>query len=130
MPTTATPVLDEQVLAQLAEELEDRHVLVGFLRRYLRLLDHRLHRIEDALTARDAEAWMDAVLSLKTASAMAGATALSQAAADLQDRVFPPSPGEHPWPGPEDRVRILEDLHGAAEATRVHLTLFLRCLAA
>jgi HPt (histidine-containing phosphotransfer) domain-containing protein len=120
---TAAPVVDGQVLAVLGEELEDRQALRGFLVQYLGLLDHRLDR---ALETGDPEAGMDAVLSLKTASAMAGATALSQAAARLQARIDPPPSAAPRWPRPEERTRIRAELRGLARATRHQLDLHLQ----
>jgi HPt (histidine-containing phosphotransfer) domain-containing protein len=125
--TMAEPVVDDQVLAVLGEELEDPQALGGFLGSYLGLLDRRLDRIERALTAGDPEAGMDAVLSLKTASAMAGATALAQAAARLQARIAP-SPADQ-WPRPDERTRIGAELRGLARDTRRELDLYLRRIA-
>ncbi|ATG50912.1 hypothetical protein CFK38_04740 [Brachybacterium vulturis] len=82
MPTA--PVLDHDALRGLGEQLESSEILCGFLRRYLALLDQRLGRLERSLACADQEGWMDAVLSLKTSSTMAGAQALAQEADDLQ----------------------------------------------
>lgn len=125
MTTSTAPVIDEHVLARLEEELEDRHILGEFLRRYLKLLDHRVDRLDHAITARDPEACMDALLSLKTSSAMAGAIALAQAAASVQDQLTVPPPGQEDWPEPQERAQIIADLHSVAEATRNHLVHFL-----
>lgn len=89
---TNAPVLDAVALRRLAEQLEDDDVLCEFLRRYLGMLDQRIDRLERALIAQDREDWMDAVLSLKTSSALAGAQALAAEAALLQeDAQAPPS---------------------------------------
>lgn len=82
MPTA--PVLDDDALARLGEQLGDSDLLCEFLRDYLALLDQRIARLEHALTVADQTEWMDAVLSLKTSSTMAGARALAAQAADLQ----------------------------------------------
>lgn len=78
------PVLDTEALSRLGEELGDTDTLCGFLRRYVAMLDQRIDRLERALSTRDHEGWMDAVLSLKTSSALAGAEALAAEAAALQ----------------------------------------------
>jgi HPt (histidine-containing phosphotransfer) domain-containing protein len=125
--TTTTSVIDQQVLAVLGEELQDRQALRGFLDLYLSLLDHRIDRLERALAAGDPEAGMDAVLSLNASSAMAGATALSQAAARLQARIAP-SPADR-WPRTEESARIGAELRGLARDTRHQLDLYLRRIA-
>jgi HPt (histidine-containing phosphotransfer) domain-containing protein len=122
---TTAPVIDEQVLALLEEELQDRQLLREFLRRYLNLLDHRLERLDLALTAGDPEAWMDAVLSLKSSSAMGGATALSQAAAQLQERIGLLHSAGHQWPQKDECARTSAGLHGLGQATRHQLGLYL-----
>ena len=81
---TAPPVLDTRALDRLGEQLGDADALCGFLRRYLAMLDERIARLERALRTEDHEGWMDAVLSLKTSSALAGAEALAAEAAALQ----------------------------------------------
>jgi histidine phosphotransfer protein HptB len=128
MPTAAAPIIDERVLAQLEEELEDRHVMTEFLRRYLRLLDPRLQRLDHALAVQDPAMLMDALLSLKTSSMMAGAMALAQAATTVHDRYFAPAPTPEAWPGPADRARLMAEVSSVAEATREHLGLFVRRL--
>ena len=82
---TAPPVLDTRALDRLGEQLGDADALCGFLRRYLAMLDERIARLERALRTEDHEGWMDAVLSLKTSSALAGAQALALEAAALQE---------------------------------------------
>lgn len=82
---TTPPVLDTEALSRLGEELGDTDALCGFLHRYIAMLDQRVDRLERALSAQDYEGWMDAVLSLKTSSALAGAEALALEAAALQE---------------------------------------------
>lgn len=82
---TTAPVLDAEALSRLGEELGDTDTLCGFLRRYVAMLDQRIDRLECALSIQDHEGWMDAVLSLKTSSALAGAEALAAEAAALQE---------------------------------------------
>lgn len=119
MPTT--PVLDDDALHRLGEQLGSADVLCGFLRRYLALLDQRIARLEHALDCSDQEDWMDAVLSLKTSSAMAGAQALAQTAADLQqESVSCPS-----WCAPAQ-----SSARGAGSTRRAEYMACLRRLAA
>lgn len=85
MPSALTaPVLDLDALRVLGEELGDADVLCTFLRRYLEMLDRRIERLERALSVEDRDSWMDAALSLRTSSAMAGAQALSEQVGILQ----------------------------------------------
>lgn len=81
---STAPVLDGAALRRLGEQLGDSDLLCGFLRRYLLLLDRRIDRLEHAHSCADQEDWVDAVLSLKTASVMAGARALAEQADVLQ----------------------------------------------
>lgn len=127
-PMTTAPVLDTDALGRLGEQLGDTAVLCGFIRCYEAMLDQRVARLQRALTARDHEDWMDAVLSLKTSSAMAGAEALSGLAADLQEAFAcrPPTPVR--WPGLELLTEIMECLRQLAAETARQLRLFLQQL--
>jgi HPt (histidine-containing phosphotransfer) domain-containing protein len=86
---STAPVLDLDALRLMGEELGDPSILCGFLRRYVTLLDGRVDRLERALVVRDREGWFDAALSLKASSAMAGAQALAERIADLQEDLAP-----------------------------------------
>lgn len=124
---TTAPVLDTDALRRLGDELGDKDILCGFLRRYVTMLDQRIDRLEHALAAQDHAAWMDAVLSLKTSSSLAGARALAEQAADLQAHAGDPSPAaETRWSAAgclAEGMAILRAL--AAETTR-QVRLFLR----
>ncbi|ASK65515.1 hypothetical protein CFK39_06350 [Brachybacterium avium] len=98
MPTA--PVLDDDVLHRLGEQLGSSDALCGFLRRYLALLEQRIARLERALDCADQDDWKDAVLSLKTSSVMAGAQALAEQAADLEQE----SAGCPSWLAPAGAV--------------------------
>lgn len=104
MPTPL--ILDEDALRRLGEQLGDPGILCRFLRRYLDLLERRLDRVERSLCVGDAEAWQDAVLSLGSSSAMAGARALAEEAGEL-------ARGALPRPERLERLRLL-----AAESAR------------
>ena len=66
-------VLEPCALQSLAEELEDSTPAINFLSNYLSMLPGRILRISHGLGLHDADASMDAVLSLKISSAMVGA---------------------------------------------------------
>lgn len=124
---TAAPVLDTDALDRLGEQLGDVDVLCGFIRRYVALLDQRIERLERALSARDHEDWMDAVLSLKTSSALAGAQALSVLAAGLQEGAeHPRSPSWGRWCAAGCRADVMEILRGVAAETAHQLRAFLQ----
>jgi histidine phosphotransfer protein HptB len=75
---TSGPVLDPAWLRQLADELKGREAAIRFALDYLDLLPGRGARILQALSGRNLAAALDAVLSLKVTSSMAGAVALEQ----------------------------------------------------
>lgn len=70
----AEPVLEACKLQALAEELDDSAPAISFLSTYLSMLPGRMLRISTGLCLHDADASMDAVLSLKISSAMVGAS--------------------------------------------------------
>lgn len=127
---THAPVVDTDALGRLGEDLGDAEMLCGFIRRYESMLDQRVERLQRALAAQDHEDWMDAVLSLKTASALAGAEALSRLAATLQESFGnrPPTPGR--WPARERLGEIMECLRRLAAETARQLRLFVQQLSA
>lgn len=86
---STAPVIDLDALRLMGDELGDPAILCGFLRHYVALLDRRVGRLERALALRDREGWMDAALSLKASSAMAGAQALTETVAALQEDLAP-----------------------------------------
>lgn len=123
---TTASVIDTDALGRLGDQLGDTEVLCGFIRRYEAMLDQRIERLQCALAAQDHEDWMDAVLSLKTSSALAGAEALSRLAADLQDDFAnrPPTPVR--WPARECLAEIMQPLRRLAAETARQLRLFLQ----
>ena len=136
---STAPVLDDDALHRLGEQLGDSAVLCGFLRRYLALLDQRIARLEHALEAADQEDWMDAALSLKTSSTMAGALALAEQSADLQQEsaacptwCAPASSAAHAGPvlGEPSAGTAGGASAGSAHTRRTELMAYLRRLAA
>lgn len=78
-----TPVLDLQSLWDIAEDTGGVALVLQFLHDFFSLLQGRLSRLLAALAAEEPAASMDAVLSLQTASAMAGATEISRRCASI-----------------------------------------------
>jgi HPt (histidine-containing phosphotransfer) domain-containing protein len=125
---TTAPVIDTDALGRLGEQLGDPDVLCGFIRRYEKMLDQRVERLHHALNTQDHDDWMDAVLSLKTSSAMAGATALSQLAAELQDHLAKRPPEPVRWPVTDCLESVMAKLRHLARETARQLRLFLNRL--
>lgn len=86
VPEESLPVYDPLKLMELADEAGDT-VAQRFINEYLALLPHRQDRILAKLAVGDDETAMDAVLSLKTTSAMVGAVRLSGYCQHLQDQM-------------------------------------------
>jgi len=82
----SVPVYDPLKLMELADEAGEI-VAQRFINEYLALLPHRQDRILAKLAVGDDETAMDAVLSLKTTSAMVGAVRLSGYCQHLQDQM-------------------------------------------
>ena len=78
------PALDAQHLEKLAEE-SSWEVAESFVAEYTALLPRRVDRIVRTVTVRDRDIAMDASLSLKTTSWLAGALRLSQLPRTGQD---------------------------------------------
>lgn len=79
-------VLDPNPLLCLVEDA-GAEVAEGFFRRYLQMLPLRTAKLTRALFDGDQEAALDAVLSLKTTSRMAGAARLARLCAELEGKV-------------------------------------------
>lgn len=122
------PIVDTDVLGRLGDQLGDTEVLCGFIRRYESMLDQRVERLQCALAAQDHEDWMDAVLSLRTSSAMAGAEALSHLAATLQEAFGGQPATEGRWPARERLAEIMAALRRLARETVRQLRLFVQQL--
>ncbi|NYD42244.1 Hpt domain-containing protein [Nocardioides panaciterrulae] len=84
---TAVVTFDEAALRRISDEVDDRHFVWLFARRYRQLLIGRVSRITAALQRQDEDAALDAVLSLKVTSATVGAGELAALAAGLEDDV-------------------------------------------
>ena len=82
-PRILPPVLDDRPLGTLAEDTTCA-VADQFAADYCRLLPRRILRIRDAIRSGDREAAVDAVLSLKTSSALIGALRMELICVHLQ----------------------------------------------
>ncbi|WP_246858545.1 Hpt domain-containing protein [Citricoccus sp. SGAir0253] len=122
---TTAPVLDTDALDRLGAQLDDPAVLSAFIRRYAAMLDHRVERLRHALSHRDRDDWLDAVLSLKSSSAMVGAVGLSELAGALMSSVAPASAAPARWPEASCLEEIVARLRRLAVETAQQLRLFL-----
>ena len=79
-----TAVFDAAAVADLTGDPRDAAFAVELVSCYRRLLPERLRRIAAALDGDDPAETLDAVLSLKSASAMVGACELGEVAARVE----------------------------------------------
>ncbi len=79
------PLVDPAALQDLGAQLENPAVAKGFARDYTRMWDQRYRTLASALERGDLAGSMDAVLSLKTSSAMVGGLRLAQLAGELEN---------------------------------------------
>lgn len=89
------------------------------------MLDQRVDRLHHALNTQDHDDWMDAVLSLKTSSAMAGAAALSEMATELQDLLAKRPPAPVRWPMADCLDTVIARLRHLARETARALRQFI-----
>jgi|SRR5690349_8420147 HPt (histidine-containing phosphotransfer) domain-containing protein len=82
-PSGDFPVLDDAALQVLREDVGEAAAR-AFMEDYLLMLIARAVRIVTAFARRDDEASLDAVLSLRASSEMAGAVRLAQYCRDLE----------------------------------------------
>ena len=78
------PLVDPATLQDLGAQLDSPAVAKGFARDYTRMWDQRYQTLASALERGDLAGSMDAVLSLKTSSAMVGGLRLAQLAGELE----------------------------------------------
>ena len=83
------PLLDETPLCELFASLDnDWNAIVGFVSAFVRQWPGRLARIDERLSARDADGALTAVRSLKVSSQMIGATQLTSLSIELESIVL------------------------------------------
>lgn len=83
----AAPLVDPAALQDLGAQLDSPAVAKGFARDYTKMWDQRYRSLASALERGDLAGSMDAVLSLKTSSAMVGGLRLAQLAGELEDAI-------------------------------------------
>lgn len=83
----APPLVDPAALQELGSQLDSPAVAKGFARDYAKMWDHRYQSLAMSLDNGDAAAALDAVLSLKTSSAMVGGVRLAELAGELEDAI-------------------------------------------
>ena len=105
VPDTAPPLVDPSALQELGAQLDSPAVAKGFARDYTNMWDRRYHCLANSLDSGDGAAALDAVLSLKTSSAMVGGVRLAELAGELEDAIRVRD---------TDRARLL--LHEIAES--------------
>ena len=81
----APPLVDPAALQDLGAQLDSPAVAKGFARDYTRMWYQRYRSLASSLERGDLAGSMDAVLSLKTSSAMVGGLRLAQLAGELEN---------------------------------------------
>jgi HPt (histidine-containing phosphotransfer) domain-containing protein len=79
--------VDPAALQDLGIQLESPSVAKGFARDYAKMWDQRYNCLSSALDRRDEAGSLEAVLSLKTSSAMVGGVQLARLAGELEEAV-------------------------------------------
>lgn len=79
--------VEPDILAELEEELDGPELALGFARDYASLWDQRFSRLAAAVHTEDRPEALDAVISLRIASAMVGGIRLSDLAQGLEDAI-------------------------------------------
>jgi hypothetical protein len=85
LPGAELPLVDLAVLQDLAEQLAHPAVAQNFARDYANLWTQRYQKLAAALDRQDVPAALDAVISMKIASAMVGGLRLSRLAEQLEE---------------------------------------------
>ena len=83
----AAPLVDPAALQDLGAQLESPTLAKGFARDYAKMWDQRYRCLASALDRRDEAGSLEAVLSLKTSSAMVGGVQLARLAGELENAV-------------------------------------------
>ena len=84
---TTPPLVDHTALQDLGSQLDSPDVAKGFARDYTNMWDRRYHSLARSLDSGDDAAALDAVLSLKTSSAMVGGVRLAELAKELEEAI-------------------------------------------
>ncbi len=90
-PTAAVnakrPIVDPSALQELGSQLDSPSVATGFARDYTKMWDQRYQSLATSLDNGDEAAALDAILSLKTSSAMVGGVRLAELSRELEDAI-------------------------------------------
>ncbi|MFL4479337.1 Hpt domain-containing protein [Paeniglutamicibacter sp. ORCA_105] len=81
------PLVDLAVLRELEQQVDDPSIVVGFVHDFVDLWESRYERLAQALDPLDPDTALDALISIKTAAAMAGAVRLAGDARELGEVV-------------------------------------------
>ena len=84
---TAPPLVDPAALQELGSQLDSTAVAEGFARDYSNMWGQRYQSLALSLESGDEAAALDAVLSLRTSSAMVGGVRLAMKAKELEDAI-------------------------------------------
>lgn len=79
--------VEPEILAELEAELDGAQLAQAFARDYAALWDQRFNKLSAAVVIQDRPASLDAVISLRIASAMVGGIRLAMLAQALEDAV-------------------------------------------
>ena len=79
--------VEPEILTELETELDGPELALGFARDYAALWDQRFSRLAASVEAEDRPEALDAVISLRTTSAMVGGIRLASLAQALEDAI-------------------------------------------
>lgn len=83
-PDRRLPLVSQEYLHDLEDEFNDPAPVHSFVRDFVAIWDERYSRLEQAVRQQDVEASLDALLSVRIASTMVGATRLARFAFELE----------------------------------------------
>jgi hypothetical protein len=82
-----TPIVDLQVLYELEDEFDDATAVHAFVRDFVGIWDGRYGKLARTVRAGDKAAAKDAVLSVRTACTMIGATLLAELTVEMEEHI-------------------------------------------
>ncbi|WP_024475605.1 hypothetical protein [Arthrobacter sp. CAL618] len=86
-PQDRVPLIDQDTLMALADQLENPSAVKAFILDFIHVWDERFIRLADTVSRRDHAAAMEAVLSVRTSSMMVGAARLASLASALEESI-------------------------------------------
>ncbi|GAA3323797.1 Hpt domain-containing protein [Paeniglutamicibacter sulfureus] len=81
------PLVDFAVLRELEQQVDDPSIVVDFVHDFVDLWKSRYERLAQALELLDPDTALDALISIRTAAAMAGAVRLAGVAREMGEAV-------------------------------------------